>query len=249
MFLLTKEVSLWGKLNLDKSTHEDDPNDFYTFIYIMTKSHIDSEIERVSTKLNKTNNENKDVYLNSRSYLNSLKLLKQIDLGRKAVKYALMKDSYSAGIDSLAKDILSDPNFEEFIDEEGKTFYMYKNELKITYGYIKTYVFTLKHIVKLVAPKIDKLIRYLNVVVNICSKLRMYIPWVIVSSLEIAQSYLKEKEDKLAAFIFTKTRYTFKKYLPGKKAGYDYKQQLRSIRPNWIHSLYASVIALLYKSL
>jgi hypothetical protein len=144
----------------------------------MTKSHIDSEIERVTTKLDKTsNNDNKDIYLDSKSYLNSLKLLKQIDLGRKAVKYALMKDSYGAGIDSLVKDILSDPNFEEFFDNDDNTFYyMYKNELKVSYSDIKTYVFTLKHIVKLVAPKIDKLTKYLHGVVNICTKLKMRIP-------------------------------------------------------------------------
>jgi len=255
--LLTKEIKILGKLNLDKSSYDDDPNDFYRFLLTMTRSHIDSEIERVSAKLNDTNiisnidiiSDNKDNYLNSKNYLNSLELLKQLDLGRNVIKYAIMKESYSAGIKSLVEDILSDPNFEQIIDEKGNIFYMYKKSLKVTYGDIKTYVFTLKHVIKLVAPKINKLIKYLNSVVNICIKLRIPIPWVTVSGLEIPQSYLKEKDYKIAAFTFTKTRYTFRQYLPSKEAGYDYKKQLRAIRPNLIHSLDASVIALLYKSL
>jgi len=57
---------------------------------------------------------------------------------------------------------------------------------------------------------------------------------------------MKEKDYKIPAFTFTKTRYTFKEFLKGE---YDYKKQLRSTRPNFIHTLDASVVALLYKSL
>lgn len=243
--LLSKEIKMLSKLNLDKSSLEDDPNDFYRFVLTMTNDYIKSEINRLENKedINVDNN----LYLNSKDYLNSLKLLKQLDLGRSVLKYVIMKESYSAGVRRLVRDILSDSDFEMIFDEDTKqVFYIYKNSIKVSYRTIKTYVLSLKYILKLIAPKIDKLIKYLNGIVGICSKLRMAIPWVTISGLEITQSYLVEKEHKIPAFTFTKSKYTFKTYLPKK---YDYNHQLRAYRPNLIHTLDASVIALLYKSL
>lgn len=263
--LLTKEIKILGKLNLDKSSHEDDPNDFYKFSSIMLKNYIDSEINRVTLKLaekhdinnnnvnndcinanSNNNHENSARFLDSEDYLRILILLKEVDLGRAILKYLIMKESYRAGIKTLVKDILSDPDFEKVVDENGKIFYIYKNSLKVTYGDIVSYVFALKQVIKLVAPKINKLIKYLDDVVGICTKLKMSIDWVAVSGLEVQQSYMKEKDYKIPAFTFTKTRYTFKEYLKGE---YDYKKQLRSSTPNFIHTLDASVVALLYKSL
>ena len=62
----------------------------------------------------------------------------------------------------------------------------------------------------------------------------------------IYQSYLVEEEYKIAPFTFTKTRFTLKKYLPGK---YDINKQRRAVRPNLIHSLDATTIAMLYNYL
>ena len=142
-----------GKLNLDKSSHEDDPNDFYRFSLIMLKSYIDNEINRVTLKVNEgynINNNNNDCnntsgnnksnnkkynnigrFLDSEDYLRILKLLKEVDLGRAIIKYIIMKESYAAGMKTLAKDILSDPDFEKVVDEDGKIFYIYKNSLKL----------------------------------------------------------------------------------------------------------------------
>jgi hypothetical protein len=196
--LLTKEIKILGKLNLDKSTHEDDPNDFYRFTLIMLKSYIDNEINRVTLKVNEKHNINCDNndcnntsennksnnnkidknsgrFLDSEDYLRILKLLKEVDLGRAIIKYIIMKESYAAGMKTLAKDILSDPDFEKVIDENGKIYYIYKDSLKVTYGDIITYIFALKQVIKLVAPKINKLINYLNTVVAICTKLKMSI--------------------------------------------------------------------------
>jgi len=163
----------------------------------MLKSYIDNEINRVTLKVNEgynINNNNNDCnntsgnnksnnkkynnigrLLDSEDYLRILKLLKEVDLGRAIIKYIIMKESYAAGMKTLAKDILSDPDFEKVVDEDGKIFYIYKNSLKVTYGDIITYIFALKQVIKLVAPKINKLINYLNAVVAICTKLKMSI--------------------------------------------------------------------------
>ena len=108
------------------------------------------------------------------------------------------------------------------------------------------FILSLKHVTRLVAPKISEFTKYLNGIVNICTKLEMAIPWLLPNGAEIPQSYLIEETRKIAAFGFTKSKYTFNKFLAGK---YDAKHQKRAIRPNLIHSLDASTIAMLYKNL
>jgi DNA-directed RNA polymerase len=53
-----------------------------------------------------------------------------------------------------------------------------------------------------------------------------------------------EKDIKIKAFSFVKSRYTFKKYFKDK---YDLGQQKRATMPNLIHSLDATSIALLFE--
>jgi hypothetical protein len=238
--LLTKEVELLSKLNLDKSTHDDDPNDFYRFILDITRKHIQSEINRLESLAELDSKE--------QEYFNSLKVLKEVDLARSIIKQVTMKDSYSAGVPRLIKDVLNDSDFTKHeTGVKGGSYYTYKDsEQQISRYDIMIFILSLKHVTRLIAPKISELTKYLNGIVSICSKLEMPIPWLLPNGAEIAQSYLIEETRKIAAFSFTKSRYTFKRYLPGK---YDVKHQKRAIRPNFIHSLDASTIALLYKNL
>jgi DNA-dependent RNA polymerase len=83
LVLLTKEVKLLNKLNLDKSTHEDDPNDFYTYIQDNTNEFITNEIKRLSYKLENenVNLENlKDIFNKTSKQLNKTELEKLYSL-------------------------------------------------------------------------------------------------------------------------------------------------------------------------
>jgi DNA-directed RNA polymerase len=61
LVMLTKKVKLLNKLNLDKSTHYDHPNDFYSYLNEINYNYINNEVVRLQDKLNNStiNYENK----------------------------------------------------------------------------------------------------------------------------------------------------------------------------------------------
>ena len=236
--LLTKETKLFSKLNLSSSTHDDEPDDFYTYLEGMNKEYISSEITRLSIL---KNNIKKDL-----RELESLKKLKHLGFGRSLVKKIIMRESYSAGLPRLVKEIINDPNITEHTVGLEKYYTYVSSDIKLSRYDIAIFVKSIKRVAALVAPKVRDLSKYLQAVVNICTRLSIPIPWALPSGAEIPQSYLVEKDRKIVAFTFTRSKYTFKKYLSGK---YDLKKQSRAIRPNLIHSLDATTIAMLYNSL
>lgn len=235
--LLTKETKLLSQLNLGISTHDDNPGDFYTYISDIWNVYIRSQLTSLDPK-----NE-KDLVK-----ITSFNKIKDIKFGRDIYKTIIMRDSYSAGIPKMTESILSNKNMVEYgSDKEKNIYYLYKNyKTELTREDIMRFVGSLKRIIGITAPKIKNLSQYLNDIAYICSKLEIPIPWNLPDGVEIKQSYLVKEEKKIAAFTFTKSKYTFKKYLEGK---YDINHQKRAIRPNLIHSLDACVIAELCNSL
>lgn len=235
--LLTNENYLFNKLNLDVSTHDDDPDDFYTYILNKTNDYIENMILQL-TELNiKNNKQDKNLI--------SFNKLKSVSFDRSIIKKTVMTESYSAGIPKLVNNILLNitPHY-----NKGKTeYYTYKDlDIKLYREDIVTFVTTMKKVIKVESPKIQELSKYLNAIVSICTKLSIPIPWNLPSGAIINESYLVEKEQSITAFSFIKSRYTFKKYL---KEEYDLDKQRRAIRPNLIHSLDGTTIAMLYNSM
>lgn len=177
--------------------------------------------------------------------LESYKKLQKVRLLRPILKKVIMRESYSASIPRLVNEILDE--LCEVV--EGKnTYYTYSNtDIKLNRHDIVTYVMSLKSVAAKVAPSIKNLSNYLDSIARICTELNIPIPWILPhKGAQINSSYLTEVEESFAAFSFTKTKYTFKKYLPDK---YDLKKQKRAVRPNLIHSLDATAIAMLYLEL
>jgi hypothetical protein len=326
--LLTHETKIFSKLNLDASTHDDDPNDYYSYIAEKAREYMESEIKKSFLQINenkkeikqlnnlldkkdklkkldviicevdqsicevdqavaemeyiiddveqnkektlkkikkivnkvikKVNKEIKNIEITNLNYLidktekqgrelKSLIKLQKLNLGRSIIKKILMRESYSAGLPRLVENVLSDESIVEIERNDKNIFYKHINSDILFERYdVAIYVKFLKHVTHLIAPKIDALSKYLNTIVSICTGLSIPIPWTLPSGAEINGSYLIEKERKIAAFSFTKTKYTFKKFLPKE---YDIKKQRRAIRPNLIHSLDATTIAVLYSYL
>ena len=304
--LLTHETKLFSKLNLDISTHDDDPDDYYSYVANLNKEYIksgikklpieiadnleilrklDSELDKVSIingytnlinkvddMLNHDNFKDKEIDLFEKkinreikklepkqlnclltkikkqvNQLNSLVKLNKLNLGRPIIKKILMRQSYSAGLPKLVNNVLSDESIIRLEKTDNKMYYKHVNSDFIFTRYdIAIYVTSLITLTRILAPKISMLSKYLNDIVNICTRLKMPIPWITPSGADIAESYLMEEERKIAAFTFTKAKYTFKIYLPGE---YDVRKQRRAIRPNLIHSLDGSTIAILYQYL
>lgn len=231
--LLIKETKLFNKLNLEESTHDDEPNDFYTFILDKTNDYISNKINELN---NLTDKADKD-YL----ALEGFKRLQAVNFDRSIVKKTIMTKSYNATIPKQVYLIKS--NLEEHWSGNSN-YYIYKNtNIEIKSEDIVLFVMTLKNVIDIESPKIKELSKYLDNIIYICSKLSIPIPWVLPSGAEIQESYLVEKKQRIKAFYFVNSKYTFKFYLKDK---YDYTKLKRATMPNLIHSLDGNTVATLY---
>ena len=240
--LLTRETSMFNKLNLGKLNKNQNPNDFYSYTLDQIYSHIRYKIKTLEGKQDKSVKES--------DYLESLKRLLKTALDRSIVKSIIMTNSYNASVLRLIEYLASNLN-QKFVDVsvEGKTVkkrrYWYKDpESLITRSDISNFIMCMKEVLYMELPKIKELGNYLDSIAKICTKLNMDIPWNLPSGAMVRESYQKEKTYQLKAFSFLKAKYTFKKYIKGK---FDLRKQKRSTMPNLIHSLDATTIALLYK--
>jgi hypothetical protein len=104
--LLTKETKLFDKLNLDISTHDDRPDDFYQYILDKTNKYIENQINVLSTLEDKSEKQEKT--------LNSLLKLKRVKFDRSIVKKTIMTKSYNASIVRQVENIAK--NLDEHIE-------------------------------------------------------------------------------------------------------------------------------------
>lgn len=136
LVLLTKESKLFEKLNLSESSHDDAPDDFYTYIEDKSGEYMNSQIINMS----KANGNDRTMAQNS--LLASLIKLVKIKFDRSIVKKVLMTNSYNAGIPKQVDHIISNLT-EQFVGNQ--KYYTYKNsDIKLSRSDILTYVMTLK---------------------------------------------------------------------------------------------------------
>ena len=237
--LLTREKNLFGTLNLASSTHDNDPDDFYTYMLNLTTKYMESVMLSLSETKNKTDKQIKTI--------SSYDKLLKVNFDRSMVKNLIMIMSYNASIPTIVNQLIT--NLEQ-VGKNGRTiYYGYKKnlEVELTRNDLVAFVMAIKLVINKESPRIAELSKYLDNIVSICTKLNMPIPWLLPhKGAEIRQSYEVEKSHTFKAFFFVNTRYTFKKYQRGV---YDLTKQKRATMPNLIHSLDASTIAMLYSSL
>jgi DNA-directed RNA polymerase len=210
--LLTKETKLFDKLNLDESTFDDTPKDFYKYIIEKTNKYVNNQIDILSNTVNLNETVSK--------LLSRLKVIEKIKFERSIVK-TMMTKSYNAFIIKQVDNIIK--NLKEYSDvviinnkPVNKKYYIYIDlDVKIRRQYILTFVMCLKHVLNEESPKIKELSSYLNNLVKICTRLQMPIPWNLPSGAFIKESYLIFKEVPIKAFTFLKTRYTFRTFIKG----------------------------------
>ena len=175
--LLTKENVLFDKLNLSRSTFDDNPDDFYSYIVEKTDMHIKSKIEALNLMKNKTNNDIKQ--------LNSLILLSKLGFNRSIVKKTIMTKSYNATVPKLVQNIADSDNIETFIQDKLE-YYIYKNkkDLVFTKQDIVTYVMAIISVLNRESPRIKELSKYIDNIATICCTLGFNIEWVLPSGLK-----------------------------------------------------------------
>lgn len=234
--LLTREKKLFNVLNLATSTHDDDPDDFYSYILDLTRTYMKVQIKTL-TKI-------KDKSDKLLALIASYSKLLNVNFSRSMVKKTIMTKSYNATIPTQVSQLIN--SLEERLEGKYK-YYIHNNnkDILLRRDDIVNLVMAIKTVIAKESPKITELSKYLDGIVSICTKLNFPVPWVLPSGAEIRESYEKEKSDKFKAFFFVNTRYTFKSYQRGL---YDLKKQKRATMPNLIHSLDATTIAILYNN-
>ncbi len=234
--LLTREKNLFDVLNLASSTHDDDPDDFYTYILNLTIVFMEHEKNTLSAIENKSNAQLKQI----QSYIKLLKVV----FDRSMVKKTIMTKSYNASIPTQVSQLIM--NLDEKF--EGKTkYYIYKDNQDVRFirDDIVVFVMAIKSVIAKQSPRITELSKYIDAIVSICTGLNIPVPWNLPSGAEIMESYEVGKSKPIKAFFFVNTRYTFKSY---QRDLYDLTQQKRATMPNLIHSLDATTIAILYSN-
>jgi len=234
--LLTREKNLFDVLNLASSTHDDDPDDFYTYILNLTIAFMKHEKNTLSAIENKSNAQLKQL----QSYIKLLKVV----FDRTMVKKTIMTKSYNASIPTQVLQLIM--NLDEKL--EGKTkYYIYKDNQDVRFirDDIVVFVMAIKSVIAKQSPRITELSKYIDAIVSICTGLNIPVPWNLPSGAEIMESYEVGKSKPIKAFFFVNTRYTFKSY---QRDLYDLTQQKRATMPNLIHSLDATTIAILYSN-
>lgn len=234
--LLTREKNFFNVLNLASSTHDDDPDDFYTYILNLTIAFMKHEKNTLSTIENKSNTQLKQL----QSYIKLLKVV----FDRSMVKKTIMTKSYNASIPTQVSQLIMNLD----VKFEGKTeYYIYKDNQDVRFirDDIVVFVMAIKLVIDKESPRITELSKYIDAIVSICTGLNIPVPWNLPSGAEILESYEVEKSKPIKAFFFVNTRYTFKSY---QRDLYDLSQQKRATMPNLIHSLDATTIAILYSN-
>ncbi len=234
--LLTREKNLFDVLNLASSTHDDDPDDFYTYVLNLTIAFMKHEKNTLSAIENKSNVQLKQL----QSYIKLLKVV----FDRSMVKKTIMTKSYNASIPTQVRQLIMNLDVKF---EDKKEYYIYKNNQDVRFirDDIVVFVMAIKFVIDKEAPRITELSKYIDAIVSICTGLNIPVPWNLPSGAEILESYEVGKSKPIKAFFFVNTRYTFKSY---QRDLYDLSQQKRATMPNLIHSLDATTIAILYSN-
>ena len=226
--LLSLDPSLGFELNLDKSSWNDVPKDFYSFLITSLIDYFKSEL--VNNK--KLSADKKESY----------KRLKDAHLKRSIIKKSIMTIPYNIGTTQLLNYIKE--NFEKI---EGSDWYKSKEDenLKIFHSDFATIGQGLREVLDYKFPKLNLLLDYLERVANVCTILQIPIIWALPSGLVVKQSYLEEKEIRIKPFFFNKNKFSLKVI---NKKEYNREKQIRAFMPNLVHSLDAASLALLLDS-
>jgi DNA-dependent RNA polymerase len=264
--LLVDDVALSKKLNLDKATWSDVPEDFYTFVGLKLKDYF----------INKLNNPTEEL---SEEVKASYKKLSLLDLFRSLIKYAIMTIPYNATALTIVESIkdsfdkLPNPdfnyksypakleNYKKSKDSvsENKT----KSTLKLPAKGLADWYFVyrlksdpsiifteldfqnlrraLSIVIFIDYPKLSALLDYLKTIADISNKLKLPIPWILPTGLVVQQQFYATEKIKVKPFIYTKNLLNLTII---RKDKFNNGKQKVALMPNLVHSLDAASLCI-----
>ena len=230
--LLSLDTNLAQELNLIKSSKNDTPKDFYSFIGTNLVSLYKNKL--LSTDLTDLD---KECYTR----------LSKLDVIRKLLKRAVMIKPYNATpfkiVDSIKEVFL--PANDPYTTPYWEKWYVYKDNgnIKLRERDFALIRDGIQEVLSDNVFKIKKLMIYLEGIAKILAELSLVIPWASPQGVNIYQSYLAIEEVRLKPFTYTKK--TFSLNIPNKEGKLNKTKQVRAFMPNLIHSLDAASLALL----
>ncbi len=231
--LLIYDYDMAKELNLTKSTKEDIPKDYYSYMIIKLIDLFKSKIKLPNLSIQ-----------DSGCY----ERLSNMQIWRSTLKQCIMCIPYNVSTIEMIKYIK-----EHFVDISEKSEvwsvydlqYQYKENPNIILCHkdIAFIAAGLREVLEVNFPRLKLLILYLKTLAKIFNKLDLFIRWGTPSGLSVNNSYMSSKETKLRPFSYDKSSFTLK-ISTGK---FSSNKQIRAFMPNLIHSLDAAALALLTK--
>jgi hypothetical protein len=232
--LLSLDYKLADELNLTKSSWNDIPKDFYSFISAKLTDRVRNKL-----KGNGLSSDKREAY----------DRLSKITLVRKIVKKAIMNVPYNVTLLKMIEYIkenfkLSDSELNNNISDFKESWYelIDDNNIKLKVKDFNIIAHELVEILNEDVFKLNKLLKYLKEITKICTKLGISIPWALPSGLIVRQSYLEAKEVRLKPFTYSKNSFSLR---IADKTKLNSSKQVRAFMPNLIHSLDATSLAML----
>jgi len=254
--LLINEIALAKELNLNDSSWNDIPKDFYNFIAIKVKKYFVDKLEESRVGKLNLSAENKESY----------EKLAKLAIFRGLIKKAVMTIPYNASAASIEEylkasfDKQKNPNFYDSELNQTDAVAQKENKYKDYYIWVlKSEISTketgvifkeldFKNLRKALNisifidyPKLTALAEYLRGIANVSNKLNIAIPWNLPSGLVINQQFYEKKTLKIKPFTYTKNLLNLT--VLNKKQFNKNKQKI-ALMPNLIHSLDAASLCL-----
>lgn len=230
--LLSLDPNLAQEVNLTKSTWDDTPKDLYSFIGTNLVS-----LYRNKLSCNNLTDLDREGY----NRLASLEILRSV------LKPAIMTKPYNVSpieiINKLMEKFVPCDNMNDLPYWE--KWFKLKDDSNILLRQrdFELIRLGLEEILSNDLFKVKKLMKYLDTIAKILTKLNLIIPWGSPSGVDIDQSYLSTHEIRLKPFTYSKK--TFSLVIPNKHNIYNKKKQIQAFMPNLVHSLDAASLALL----
>lgn len=223
--LLSLDSNLALELNLNESSWNDKPKDFYSFLVSSLMDHFKTELDN-----------NKDLSVEKQE---GYQRLIDFNLKRFIIKKSIMTIPYNVTSFQLINYIKE--NFER-IDKSEWFSIIGDKKLKLKNSDFSLLGNGLREVLDYKFPKLNLLLTYLEGLVKVCTLLQIPVLWTLPSGLEVKQSYVMEDEIRIKPFYYHKNTFVLKVV---NKSKFNDEKQIRAFMPNLVHSLDAASLALL----